>query len=161
MIHTNCRSLILIAQALALCACSGSHQASQAGAPASAQQAQPASAAGPAIPPTSPAAVAAPSSAPAAAATGGAAIREFIDPATGQAREPTAADLKAFEAAKARTPSAAPTVKPRGGEITMPNGMVAIEAPPPSDMKGCLRKDGTMVVDHDCTSTAPATGKKP
>jgi hypothetical protein len=160
MISTTCRSLIVIAQALALCACSAAHDASQANAPAAAQQPGQAPAAGSA-PATGPAAASAPASAAAPAGTGGAAMREFIDPATGQTREPTAADLKAFEAAKAQAPSAAPTVKPRGGEITLPNGMVVIEAPPPSDIKGCLRKDGTVVIDHECTSTAPAAGKKP
>jgi hypothetical protein len=152
MIHTNFRnSILLVAPALLLCAC-GSSGDSRQGATV--------------VQDNAPAQVAAPAPAPAAAAdstqAGAAGLREFIDPVTGQPREPTAAELKALEASKQTSaPSSAITSKPKPKEIVLPNGVVAVEMESTSEMKGCLQKDGRAVVDHDCKSNVPAPAKKP
>jgi hypothetical protein len=140
---------LVIAAAMLLGAC-GSANSPQQGAPLPQEAAAPM----PAAPAPTPAAAPAPSQPETVA------LREFIDPVTGQPREPTAAELKALAAAgKAAAPTAATAPKPK--ETVLPNGMVAVEAGVKSEMKGCVQPDGRFVAGHDCKSDAAATVKKP
>jgi hypothetical protein len=43
----------------------------------------------------------------------------------------------------------------------MPSGEVVMQESSMSDMKGCVQKDGRVVVDHDCKSNAPVPVTKP
>ena len=115
-------------------------------------------AAAPAPTPATPAPT--PAAAPAASQPGTVAMREFIDPATGQSRAPTAAELKALAASK-QTVAASAAAASRPKETVLPNGMVAVEAGVKSEMKGCVQPDGRFVADHDCKDGAAAPAKKP
>ncbi len=140
---------LVLAAALLLGACGASDTSSQQRATLP-QEAVPASV--PAAPAPTPAA------SPAASPPAAAALREFIDPATGLPREPTAAELKALATSgQTLTPRAA--TRPR--EVVLPNGMIAVEAGVKSEMKGCVQQDGRIVAGHDCKGTATAPATKP
>lgn len=97
----------------------------------------------------------------AADAQAGSAVRAFVDPVTGQIREPTPAELRALEASgKSAAPSSAIKTRPRPQETVLPNGWVAVEVNADSEMKGCVQTDGRVVAAHDCKSE-PAAAAKP
>ncbi len=139
----SCRVMAVAAATLLLGACSSSGEAPQkdaAHAPdASVQKVEPAAA---------PAPVAVPAPPPAQPAAG---LRVFIDPVTGKPREPTAAEIKALEAASPPA-NQKPAVPQQDKEIVFPDGTVAIQGHTLSEMKACVQKDGHVVVDHDCKS---------
>jgi hypothetical protein len=151
-------TMLVLAQAFVLCACGTSAEAPRQQAAhlqeenAPAQSAQPASA---------------PVPGPTAAATdtgsSGAAMQVFIDPVTGKPREPTAAEIKALATARqAAAPNQAITQGSKQGKVTvLPNGTVAYEETSLSEMKGCVQKDGSITVDHNCKSNVAAPVKKP
>lgn len=139
-------TLLVLAGTLLLGGCGSSGSPPQQGAAPSPQAAAPAPAA--------------PAATPAASQPETAALREFLDPVTGQPREPTEAELKAMAAARPAAPAASAASKPK--EIVLPNGMVVIEGTSlMSEMKGCVQPDGSVVADHDCREKAAAPVKKP
>lgn len=147
-------TMMVFAQALLLCACgqSGDPQSQQAG--RAAQDDAPTQDAVPAPTPAAPAL-------PDAGRPGTAALREFRDPVTGQPRAPTAAELKALETPRQTAPSAGATTRPSEREILFPNGTVAVEEGPLTEMKGCVQQDGSVAVGHDCRSGTLAPSTKP
>lgn len=81
-------------------------------------------------------------------------MRAYIDPATGQLREPTREELAAETAAEAAKKSAAGAQqKPTEmKEVQLPNGAVAIELGDSAQqpLKACVGKDGDVKMDHAC-----------
>jgi len=156
MSYLNFRGTVLVlVQAMLLAACSSpsDEPAQQSALPP--QQSAPAQEAARAPVP-------APEPSPDASQPGTAALREFVDPVTGQSRAPTSAELKALEAAsKSTTVTAQAASKPREKEIVFPDGTVAVEEGSLSQMKACVQKDGAVTVDHDCKVNAPVPVKKP
>jgi hypothetical protein len=154
MRHLNFRSIVLVlVQGLLLAACSPAGDGPK-------QQAALPSQENAATREVAPAPVPVP--APDATQPGTAALREFVDPVTGQRRAPTSAELKALQDAGKVTASAATApARPKEREIVFPDGTVAVEEGSLSQMQGCLQKDGTVTVDHDCKSNAQAPAKKP
>lgn len=158
MSHLNPRGTTLIlVQALLLAACSpaGDQSTQQAASPP--QQTAPAQQVAPPPVPADSASAASPD----ASQPGAAALREFVDPVTGQPRAPTAAELRALENAGRATTQAVPAPRPRDKEIVFADGTVAVEETSPSQMQACVQQDGKVLVDHDCKATAPAPVKKP
>jgi len=96
--------------------------------------------------------------APTAESTAQPATRIFIDPQTGQPREPTAQELAAAAQAEARVAASgrAKPVAPR--EVELPNGAVAVilgeETLQP--LRACVRPDGR--VDEFCGHGDAAAG---
>jgi hypothetical protein len=89
---------------------------------------------------------------PAAPAPG---VRIFIDPTTGEAREPTAQEMA--EMAK-QSAAAKPGSKPQA--VQLPDGtvMVPMEGMPQTPVQACLEKDGSLKVDHECRDQAKRQG---
>jgi hypothetical protein len=91
-----------------------------------------------------------------------ASVRAYIDPATGQLREPTPEDIAAEAAAEAARKKALGTESKPGSEpgsdpmkrreIRLPNGAIAIELDESAQqpLVGCVQKDGAVKMDHDC-----------
>lgn len=158
MSHLNSRvTMLLFVQALLLVACS------PAGDESTRQSASPPPQGAPVqevAPPPAPAGAAS-AAAPDAGQPGAAALREFVDPVTGQRRAPTSAELKAMDNAGRVTPQAVPAPRPRDKEIVFADGTVAVEETAPSQLQACVQKDGKVLVDHDCKPVAPAPVKKP
>jgi len=150
MNHLNFRnSILMLAPVLLLGACGKPTDAAQ-GAAVVPESKAPAEVVAPA-----------PVASPEAAAAGAAGLREYRDPVTGQPREPTAAELKALAAAAQSASKASNGARRKNKEIVLPDGAVAVEENTMSEMKGCMQKDGRIVVDHDCKGAAPANVSKP
>jgi len=78
-------------------------------------------------------------------------MKVFIDPKTGQMRDPTPAELAAMERqSSGRKPET--STQRKQTEVKMRNGGTAIfmEDNPETPMKACTQADGSVVVDHDC-----------
>lgn len=143
---------LAIAAAMLLAACGPQGKPPQQGATLSPEPTPP-----PAVSASTPAPT--PAAAPVTSQPATAALREFIDPVTGQPRQPTAAELKALATAGQSAPASAAASRPK--ETVLPNGMVAVEVGVKSEMKGCLQADGRVVATHDCQGEAAAPAKKP
>ncbi|HTE42040.1 MAG TPA: hypothetical protein VK629_14540 [Steroidobacteraceae bacterium] len=93
----------------------------------------------------------APSSAPKSA------VKVYIDPATGEIREPTAAELTAAAAEQKQNSSKAQAPQV-AREIVHTDGTVEIimHRSTNKPLVGCLDKNDGIKIDHQCQSTAPA-----
>jgi hypothetical protein len=90
-------------------------------------------------------------------ADGKEAVKIFVDPTTGEIREPTEDELKAIardDLARKQITSAKPTTTASSPEILLPNGSVATKLGRSSSesLRACIQKDGSMAVDHECKS---------
>lgn len=141
---------------LLLCACGSSDQS----APAAAAPVQTAEGQKAADVPADATSTGAPAAAAGTQAEAG--VRVFIDPATGQVREPTPAELRTIEARKQTpAPGAITSSKPAPKTTVLPNGWVAVELDTEVEMKGCVQKDGRIVAGHECKNEAPTAVTRP
>ena len=96
-----------------------------------------------------PAAQAAPPAADTESASG---MKIFIDPKTGEVRDPTDAERAAME--RARQDGNLQTSEPRKQtESKLKSGRgtaITLEGDPETPMKACTNADGTVVIGHDC-----------
>jgi hypothetical protein len=90
------------------------------------------------------------------------AVRAYIDPKTGQLREPTPEEIAALAAAEAeqKKASAATQSKPsEPREVTLPNGAVAIQLDESAQqpLRACIQPNGEAKMDHDCDAADKGT----
>jgi hypothetical protein len=83
-------------------------------------------------------------------------VKVFIDPATGEIRDPTAEELAEMARSKAAKPEGTAAAQKPAREIHLPNGIVAVEMDPSGDepLKACRDSQGNMIVSHDCATPA-------
>jgi len=99
---------------------------------------------------------------PANSATSKPAVRAYIDPVTGELRDPTAQELAAEAAAQAAKKKAAaatsPSDQPRQHEVVLPNGAVEITLDPSTQhpLRACIQKNGELTMDHECADARDA-----
>jgi hypothetical protein len=117
--------------------------------PESTQEQSPANATNVAIETASAAALSAPPQANEKQST----VKAYIDPVTGELREPTAADLA--NEAKAGTQKASNSAKPPQ-QIVRADGSVEVLLDQSNDQvfKACVQKDGNVAMGHECDSAA-------
>jgi hypothetical protein len=81
----------------------------------------------------------------------------FIDPKTGEAREPTPqelAEISKRQAASRQQASEGAASRPKA--VQLPDGtiMVPMDGQPQTPVQACVAKDGTLTIDHDCQDAA-------
>lgn len=78
------------------------------------------------------------------------AMKVFINPATGEPREPTAQEI----ADMAKESAAKPGTRPQA--VQLPDGtiMVPMGGRPRTPIQACIDKDGAVKVDHECQDAA-------
>jgi hypothetical protein len=81
----------------------------------------------------------------------------FIDPKTGEAREPTPqelAEISKQQAASKQQASEGAASRPKA--VQLPDGtiMVPMDDQPQTPVQACVAKDGTLKIDHDCQDAA-------
>jgi hypothetical protein len=76
-------------------------------------------------------------------------MKMFVDPVTGEMRDPTPAERAAMakqeSSLKATEPTKSRVVKLRNGGTA-----IMIDAPPHPPMKACEGADGSVAIGHDC-----------
>jgi hypothetical protein len=83
-------------------------------------------------------------------------IRAYIDPATGQLRDPTPEELAAQaadQAAREKAAAANSLSKPKQQrEVVLPDGTVEITLDPSTQqtLRGCVQQNGDIKLDHEC-----------
>jgi hypothetical protein len=82
-------------------------------------------------------------------------VRAYIDPITGQLRDPTQEEL-ATEAAelatKKKTAATSQSEQPASREVILPDGTVEItlDKSIQHPLHGCIQPNGELTMDHDC-----------
>jgi hypothetical protein len=82
-------------------------------------------------------------------------VRAYIDPITGQLRDPTQEEL-ATEAAelatKKKTAATSQSEQPASREVILPDGTVEITLDKSTQhpLHGCIQPNGELTMDHDC-----------
>jgi hypothetical protein len=81
----------------------------------------------------------------------------FIDPKTGEARDPTPqelAEISKRQAASRQQASEGADSRPKA--VQLPDGtiMVPMDGQPQTPVQACVAKDGTLKIDHDCQDAA-------
>jgi hypothetical protein len=89
-------------------------------------------------------------------------VRAYIDPVTGQLREPTPEDIakESAESNKKKAEALAVTKPSEPREVILPNGAITIQLDDSAQQPliGCVQKNGDVKMDHDCdgeSSRAP------
>jgi hypothetical protein len=90
-----------------------------------------------------------------ATSSGGSNVRAYIDPATGQLREPTREELAAEAAAEAAKKAVLTSAQSKPNELKevhLPSGAVAIELGDSAQhpLKACTQPNGDVKMDHEC-----------
>jgi pyruvate/2-oxoglutarate dehydrogenase complex dihydrolipoamide acyltransferase (E2) component len=94
--------------------------------------------------------------APSTAATQHPAIRAYIDPATGQLRDPTPEELAAEAADQAArekaTDANSPAKQKQQREVVLPDGTIEItlDKSTQQPLRGCVQQNGDIKMDHKC-----------
>ena len=92
-------------------------------------------------------------------------LHAYIDPATGQLREPTPEELAAEAAQKAKeqvqrkqAAAAAGQSESAMHEVVLPNGAVEVPLNPAMqhEMEGCVRQDGSTAMGEECSEKSSA-----
>ena len=84
------------------------------------------------------------------------AVRAYVDPKTGELREPTADELAAEAAAEAQKKQAASASSDReqlqSREVVTPSGAIEIQIDKSQDqpLRACIDDKGNAKMDHDC-----------
>jgi hypothetical protein len=83
---------------------------------------------------------------------GQAGVKVFVDPATGEIREPTPADIAALEAEQRKATVAKPQGTRSSQTIVHPDGTVEVVLDGSHDqsVQGCVQPDGGIKTDHVC-----------
>jgi len=88
------------------------------------------------------------------------AVRVYVDPKTGEIRDPTPEELAAEAAASAAKKQAAAanpqSEQPQQREVVTPSGAVEITLDPSTQhpVYGCVGKSGDVKVDHQCDQSS-------
>lgn len=104
-----------------------------------------------------------PGTAGVSAASSESSVRVFVDPTTGEIREPT--DAEAAAVAKEEQSQAAitkPGATDRAQEVRLPDGSTAVilDRSDSQYLEGCLKVDGSVTVDHDCDKPGKDEGNR-
>ena len=92
-------------------------------------------------------------------------VRAYLDPVTGQLRDPTPEELAAEAAQQAQKKQAAAatdTARPVRREVVLPNGAIEVTLDPSAQhaLLACIGKDGSVKMDHECTEHSEPGAKR-
>jgi hypothetical protein len=90
-------------------------------------------------------------------------VKVFIDPTTGEIRDPTPEDIAALEAEQRKATAAKPNTAQPPRQIVHPDGTVEVilDSSHEHALQGCVQKDGSIKMEHRCPDPAvPADAKK-
>jgi hypothetical protein len=76
-------------------------------------------------------------------------MKMFIDPKTGEARDPTPQELAEISKQQKQQQSTT-SARPKPAPIQLPDGTVMVPMEPKYPVQACTNKDGTLTIDHEC-----------